>query len=74
MLRSYEPNSYYGYFVQGSDYFIKGIVDIDSSSINETNWENIIANSGDLELLDYSVNILSDTTFNLSVGSFSLVE
>ncbi|NOQ23875.1 MAG: hypothetical protein GQ564_00805 [Bacteroidales bacterium] len=73
-FRSYEPNSYYGYFDQGSDYFIKGIVDIDSSSINEPNWENIIANSGDLELLDYSVNLVSDTTFTLSIGSFNLVQ
>jgi hypothetical protein len=73
-FRSYEPNSYYGYFEQGSDYFIKGMVDIDSSSINETNWENIIPNTGDLELLDYSVNLLSDTTFNLSIGSFTEVE
>jgi hypothetical protein len=74
ILHSYEPNSYYGYFEQGSDYFIKGIVDMDSSSINETNWENIIGNTGDLELLDYSVNLLSDTTFTLSIGSFNVVE
>lgn len=33
---SYEPNSSFGYFVEGSDYFIKGIVDIDSSSIVES--------------------------------------
>jgi hypothetical protein len=73
-FRSYEPNSFYGYFDQGSDYYIKGIVDIDSSSINETNWENIVANSGDLELLDYSVNLLSDTSFNISISSFTTVE
>jgi hypothetical protein len=73
-VHSYTTGPEAGYYELADDYLIRGIVDIDSSSYDESNWENIIASPGDLELNDYPVELLGDTTISISLDEFQVAE